>query len=87
MLETILQSLTHYYGLDWLAFGSGVGGMCMLIKGSRWGFFLNGLSSLSGFAVAAISLQFGFVIYNFLLLALMAKGFREWAPARRKSNI
>jgi len=79
MEALILESLTKYYGLDWLAFISGISGMYLITKKHRAGFGLSALSSLSGFAVAAISLQFGYVFYNILLITLMVKGYREWA--------
>jgi len=79
MEALILESLTKYYGLDWLAFISGISGMYLVTKKHRAGFGLSALSSLSGFAVAAISLQFGYVFYNILLITLMVKGYREWA--------
>jgi hypothetical protein len=82
MEDLLYQSLMKYYGLDWLAFASGMAGMFLLTKKSRWGFLLSSLSSLSGFTVAALSLQFGFVIYNFLLIMVMIKGYRDWGRER-----
>jgi hypothetical protein len=78
MIDAVLHSLQNYYGLDWLAFASGMAGMMLITRKSRWGFLLCGMSSLSGFLVAMISLQFGYVIYNFLLAAIMVKGFADW---------
>lgn len=81
MEALIAESLMKYYGLDWLAFASGIAGMYLITKKHRAGFGLSALSSLSGFAVAAISLQFGYVFYNILLITLMVKGYREWASS------
>lgn len=81
MEDIIIKSFLTYFGLDWLAFVSGIIGMHLLTQKSRWGFAFSMLSSLSGFAVASISLQFGYVVYNFLLIALMYKGWREWGYA------
>lgn len=87
MQDIILQSLMTYYGLDWLAFISGISGMYLLTQKSRWGFALSSLSSLSGFAVACISLQFGFLVYNFVLISLMIKGFLEWGHEVRAQPV
>lgn len=81
MEALIAESLLKYYGLDWIAFAAGILGMYLITQKSRLGFAFSALSSLSGFAVAAMSLQFGFVFYNILLIALMAKGYREWKHA------
>lgn len=78
MEALIVESLAKYYGLDWLALAAGVLGMYLLTQKSRWGFLLSGVSAISGFAVALISLQFGYVVYNVLLIVLMIKGFHEW---------
>lgn len=78
MEDLILNSLAKYYGLDWAAFALGMAGMYMITMKSRWGFALTALSALCGFAVAGISLQFGYVAYNALIIAIMVKGFYEW---------
>lgn len=84
MVEAILQSFSQYYGLDWLAFAAGMTGMYLLTRQSRWGFALSALSAVSGFGVAAMSLQFGYIAYNAILLAMMAKGFHDWGLKSQK---
>jgi len=82
MESLIIESLAKYYGLDWLSFASGIIGMYLITQKSRLGFAFSSLSCLSGFTVAAISMQFGFVFYNLLLIALMVKGYYEWEPQK-----
>jgi hypothetical protein len=68
-----------YYGLDWVAFITGLSGAYLITKKSYWGFALSGLCCFAGFAVAALSYQFGFIAYNLVLMTIMAKGFMDWA--------
>lgn len=81
MLENIIQSFQTYYGLDWLALIFGMVGMYLIGEKVRWGFVLNFVACCAGFYVAFISLQFGYVFYNFVLVFLMVRGFQNWAPA------
>ena len=83
MLETLLNSFSIYYGLDWLALGTGVLGSYLLTNRNRAGFLLSGIGCLSGFAVAMISGQFGFVAYNLILIGMMVRGFLLWGPSYR----
>ncbi len=78
MVELITQSLSHYYGLDWLALVSGVSGTFLITSKMRGGFLLCGLAGVCGFIVAALSMQFGFVVYNLLMVAIMLKGYIDW---------
>ena len=80
-MQQIAESLIQYYGLDWLAFFSGISGMYLITIKSRWGFALSALSCLAGFAVAAMSAQFGFVVYNLLLVGIMTRGYLSWSKA------
>lgn len=83
MKELIFDSLTLYYGLDWLAFISGLSGMYLITRKSRWGFILSAICCMCGFAVAFIGHQFGFLPYNFLLMLIMVKGFFKWGREHR----
>lgn len=83
MIETFLNSFSIYYGLDWLALAAGVLGSYLLTNRNRIGFLLSGIGCLSGFAVAIISGQFGFVAYNLILIGMMMRGFLLWGPSYR----
>ena len=78
MLETVLESFQTYYGLDWMAFLAGLTGTYLITKKYRIGFLLSSVGCLSGLFVAAISLQFGFIVSNALMIGMFIKGFREW---------
>ena len=77
-MNQIIESFSLYYGLDWLAFGAGLWGMYLITNKNRLGFAMSIIACLSGFAVALISSQFGFVIYNAVLITMMVRGFLNW---------
>ena len=76
-MDQIYAALTSYYGLDWLALILGVSGSYMITDMNRFGFLLSGLACLCGFAVALMSLQFGYVVYNILLAVVAVRGFKN----------
>lgn len=74
-MNSITSILGEYYGLDWLTLMMGVTGSFMMSSGKlREGFILAVCACTCGLAVAAMSHQYGFVVYNFLLIALNARG-------------
>lgn len=75
VMEGFLDILTGYYGLDWLALAFGLSGSYLISGQNRFGFLLASVGCLCGFCVALLSVQFGFVVYNVLLLAIMLRGF------------
>lgn len=83
MIDAFLHSLSLYYGLDWLALAAGVYGSFLMTNRNRWGFLVSGVACVAGFAVAALSGQFGFVVYNAILMVLMVRGFLLWGPSYR----
>ncbi len=74
-MDGFLTALMAYYGLDWLALALGVSGSYMITGQNRFGFVLSALACLCGFAVALMSAQFGYVVYNVLLAGIMMRGF------------
>lgn len=78
MMDLILHSLQLYYGLDWMALAAGVSGTWLLTRKNAFGFVLSGLACCCGLGIAALSMQYGFIVYNVILLTLMAKGFKDW---------
>lgn len=74
-MENFFAILMGYYGLDWLALAFGLSGSYLISSQNRFGFLLAGVGCLCGFGVALLSAQFGFVVYNVLLLAIMLRGF------------
>ena len=85
-MSIILEAFQMYYGIDWLAFVSGLIGMYLISEKNRWGFLLNFIACCSGFYVAAVSYQFGFVFYNFVLVFLMMRGFKNWEGVETQSQ-
>lgn len=83
MIDAFLNSFSTYYGLDWLALVAGVYGSYLMTNRNRVGFLVTGIGCLSGFAVAMISNQFGFVAYNLILIGMMVRGFLLWGPSYR----
>lgn len=91
MIDLVIHSFQLYYGLDWMALASGVSGTWLLTQKNAFGFLLSGIACCCGLAIAFISLQYGFIIYNIILLTLMAKGFFGWrtpeiSPALRQPD-
>lgn len=74
-MAAVLDALTVYYGLDWVALLLGISGSYMITEQNRYGFVLTALACLCGFAVAVMSSQFGYVVYNILLAAIAVRGF------------
>lgn len=83
ILDAFLQSFAVYYGLDWVALMTGVCGSYLMTNRNRFGFLMAGMGCVSGLAVAMISGQFGFVVYNAILMVLMVRGFLLWGPSYR----
>ncbi|QQG36742.1 MAG: hypothetical protein HYS17_02910 [Micavibrio aeruginosavorus] len=82
-MTAILDALTVYYGLDWVALILGISGSYMITEQNRYGFVLTALACLCGFAVAVLSSQFGYVIYNVLLAAIAVRGFSNLSRYQR----
>jgi len=78
-MDLLIESFQSYYGLDWLALLFGFTGTYLLTQKYKIGFLLSALGCLSGLAVASISLQFGFILSNFLMMSMMCKGYLDWA--------
>lgn len=74
-MNAIIEALTTYYGLDWLTMCLGLCGTYMIIQGKRHGFLLSSLACICGLTVATMSHQTGYIAYNLILTAMMARGF------------
>lgn len=65
----------NYYGLDWATLLFGVTSSFMVTGGKlRLGFALGIGACICSFAVATMSAQNGFMVYNVLLIALNMRG-------------
>lgn len=65
----------NYYGLDWLTLALGVASSFLITGGKlRTGFALGIVACIAAFAVATMSGQNGFMVYNALLAGLNLRG-------------
>lgn len=78
ILSAILESFFLYYGLDWIAFLSGVYGMYLISEKRRIGFIFQGVSVVCAVIVSFIASQYGFVVSNFVMLGVVVYGFLNW---------
>ena len=90
MWEALQHSFSIYHGLDWLSLITGLVGTYLITNKNYWGFIWAFISCANGFSIALISQQFGFIVYNAILMALMARGFMNWSvskstPAKAKT--
>ena len=74
-MNSIMDALTTYYGLDWLAMALGLLGMYQITLGNRIGFLFSSLACICGLLVSSISGQVGYVVYNLILMTMMSRTF------------
>ena len=74
-MNGVLETLTLYYGLDWTAMLLGLYGTFLITRQNRLGFLFSSMACILGLIVAAMSHQAGYVVYNFILVAMMGKAF------------
>ena len=86
MIEGIIASFSLYYGLDWLCLVVNLVGSYLITKRNYWGFALSVVGCSAGFAVAYISSQYGFIIYNLLLIAMFTRGFWSWKTSSKNQS-
>lgn len=77
-MNEILDSLTLYYGLDWLAMIIGLYGMYMVTQQRRAGFLFGAIACFMGLIVAGMSAQMGYIVYNAIILMMFSKAFINW---------
>lgn len=74
MLENVLQ----YYGLDWGGLCFGLVGCHLTSLKRREGFILSVIGCVCGLAVAMMSQQMGFIVYNFIIIFMLGRGYVNW---------
>ena len=84
-MDAFLGILFQFYGLDWLAMVLGLTGTYFISNQDKRGFAFNVVACACGLAVAVLSGQFGFIAYNAVLIALMAKGYLTWGRTKEIS--
>ena len=77
-MGSVFQDIFAYYGLDWLTMVFGLWGTYLITNHKPVGFAINFVSALCAFAVASLSGQYGFIVYNFLFMMVALKGYFGW---------
>ena len=77
-MEAFIETFTMYYGLDWLAMISGLYGVMLIERKSKWGFVAWLIMAVCGCIVATMSLQYGYLAYNAIAIVLYIKSLRTW---------
>lgn len=72
------EALFQYYGLDWITMLLGLTGTYLISNQDKRGFVFSALACICSLAVAVLSEQIGFVVYNIVVIGLMLKGFMTW---------
>ena len=82
--DTVLLGLGKTYGLDWMTMFFGVIGTYLVTKKDKRGIAFNLLSCSTSFSLAIICHQYGFIIYNIILVVIMSRAYASWsADAKR----
>ena len=74
----MLDYALNYYGIDWGALLFGLMGCYFITRKNRTGFIFSTLGCICGLIVAFMSGQYGFIVYNIILIVMMARGYRAW---------
>lgn len=77
-LPGVLAALGPYYGLDYLASATAIGGMYLLGNKSRLGFCLYALSSAAMIGLAVLISSPPILLCNGIALAVTLRGFVRW---------
>lgn len=86
-MDTILQNLTQYYGLDWAVMFIGLGGTYLITQQKRIGFLLNAIACFLGLIVAGMSDQTGYIVYNAIILMMLSKAFISWPRVQAAKSV
>ncbi|MAM33518.1 MAG: hypothetical protein CMH28_00405 [Micavibrio sp.] len=85
-MEQLIESFQTYYGLDWAVLGLGLYANMLIANKKKIGFLINIIACMCGFSVAVISGQFGFVVFNCIMIAIMGKGFLNWNAEKTSTS-
>ncbi len=86
-MDTILDGLTHYYGLDWATMAIGLYGTYLITQQKRLGFLLNAIACLMGLVLAGMADQMGYIAYNGIILCMLTRAFINWPKVRLAASI
>lgn len=83
MEELFLESLSRYYGLDWVTLVFGIVGMYLISKKSPSGFIIAAVGNATGIITAYLALQIAYIFYNVIVGYIMYNGWRNWQEDER----
>ena len=87
MENIFIESLMNYYGLDWLAMLCGLYGTYLIGQKSKWAFVVCIVAGICGLTVALISMQFGFLVYNAIVIVLYFRSLRAWSREEQQDFV
>ncbi len=77
-MDEVIEALTRFYGLDWMTMLLGLFGTYLISRQDKRGFVCSGVACICGLIVACMADQSGFILYNVILIYILAKGFLAW---------
>lgn len=84
IFDFLIESLKIYYGLDWIAFLTGITGMYLLSEKNKLGFIFQSISVFCSLVVASIALQYGFIVSNTVTFIIVIYGYFNWETQDKK---
>ncbi len=82
-----MKDIFHYYGLDWAALVFGVMGSFLIGNMRREGFICSMFACSCGFTVAYLSHQYGFLVYNMILISLATRNYMRWGRISEENRV
>lgn len=82
-----MEHFLNYYGLDWAVLAFGLIGSFLIGNMRREGFICSVCACSCGLCVAILSHQYGFIVYNIILISLSTRNYFKWGrhmPSDRK---
>lgn len=82
-----MHDIFHYYGLDWAVMCLGLIGFMMIGNMKREGFILSLIASAGGIVIAIWAQQFGYILYNAILMILFMRSYAQWGRERVPARV
>lgn len=73
------DTLTRYYGIDWIGGAASLASIYCLGNHSRFGFVLGIFAAILWVVVNILAVSVAGVLLNVVLLALFARGYWKWS--------
>lgn len=85
IIQSILEGLSTYYGLDYLSFILGAIGIIFLTSKKSSGFLFSAISVILAAITAIIAKQYGFLLANSLNVFLLIRGYYIWKKENKEN--